>query len=77
MPTALPTLMTVAEVAAYLQVSMLTVRREIRRGRLNCVYVGTLVRVSDLALARYLQLGAGGVPAATATSGSRRGARRR
>lgn len=49
-----PDVMSVAKVAELLDVAPATIRREISRGNLECVHVGTCVRVTKAALLRYL-----------------------
>jgi excisionase family DNA binding protein len=75
----LPTLLTAAEVATYLRVSKVTVYREITRGRLQSVHIGTQLRVTEEALLSYITLctaqPAHASPPASALRGStRRGA---
>jgi excisionase family DNA binding protein len=48
-------LYTVAEVAAILQVSVVTVRRLIHRGELNGYWIGRQYRISEQQLREYLE----------------------
>lgn len=50
-----PGVMRVADVARILGVHEQTVKAEIRRGRLRCVHVGRVIRITDKHLAEYLE----------------------
>jgi len=50
-------LLTVKEVAEYLHVTQISVRRWINAGKIKAVHVGTHIRVSESALAAYLEGG--------------------
>ena len=49
-----PDVMTKRQVAELLSVDPKTIGREIQRGRLECVHVGTRVRITKTALLRYV-----------------------
>ncbi len=59
MPTALPQLLSVADVAGTLSVSQKTVRRMLDAGVLPACRVGRLVRIQRAELERYIALCAG------------------
>lgn len=50
-----PDVMNVAQVSDLLGVVPATIRREIARGRLECIHVGSCVRVTKTALRRYVE----------------------
>ena len=50
-----PDVLTVPHVAQLLSVAPATVRREIARGKLESIHVGSNVRVTKLALLRYVE----------------------
>lgn len=49
-----PDVMTVNKVAELLDVVPMTVRREIQRGALECIHVGTRVRITKKQLLKYI-----------------------
>ena len=49
-----PDVMTKQQVAELLSVDPKTIGREIQRGRLECIHVGTRVRITKTALLRYV-----------------------
>lgn len=49
-----PDVMTVNKVAELLDVVPMTVRREIQRGALECVHVGTRIRITKKQLLKYV-----------------------
>ena len=55
----IPQLITVAEVALFLQVSVRTVRRLIAAGELKVIRVGRVVRISPASLHGYVTAAAG------------------
>ena len=50
-----PDIMTKQQVADLLGVNLKTISREIQRGRLGCIHVGTRVRITKTALLRYVE----------------------
>lgn len=50
-----PDVMTVSHVSKLLDVAESTLRREIARGRLETVHIGSCVRVTKTALLRYIR----------------------
>ena len=50
-----PDVMTKQQVADLLGVTLKTISREIQRGRLECFHVGTRVRITKIALLKYVE----------------------
>ena len=50
-----PDILTKQQVADLLGVTLKTIHREIQRGKLECFHVGTRVRITKIALLKYVE----------------------